>query len=221
MWAPLTLCACDKPAATPPEAAPEAPLSPDPEPAPARPPLLVDSARTVAALARLASCIEKTKGGVESAVVAHAAIRNPAGDLKQAYAAFRSEVDALGTHRKALSSATGAVRREASALLARWKDAIEALDDADRKKIGQDRLASTGACLDTILKDERKAPEAMRALLALLVDHRLYLEHDLNPEAARSLAFDDKKLAELSANASSVLDRMREATRSCTESLTP
>lgn len=220
----MALCACDKAAAPPPEVVSEAPAPAAPEPAPAvrHPPPLVDSAGTVAALARLESCLEETKGGAESAVASDSAIvRNPAGDLRRAYAAFCSEVDTLRAHHKELSSAAGAVRSEASAMLARWKDAIEALDDADRRKIQQDRLTSTRACVDAIQKHERKTRGAIRPLLALLLDHQLYLEHDLNPTAARSLTGDLKKLAELSYNASSALDRMLEATRSCTESLAP
>ena len=198
------------------------PADPEPVAEKRRPPLLVDSAATVTALTTLASCLEKAKEGIDSAVAANAAVvQDSAGDLKPAYAAFCSAVDALDADRNALSSATGALRGEASALLARWKDAIEALDDVELREIGQERSASAEACVESLLQDEGNAPEAMRALLAVLTDHRLFLGIDLNSDAARSLADDDEKLGQLSAAASSVFDRMLEATQSCIDSLSP
>jgi uncharacterized membrane-anchored protein YhcB (DUF1043 family) len=121
-------------------------------------------------------------------------VQGKAQDPKKAYKDLQKEMDRCDDRVADTRKRMDAMQGEADKYFTDWSSSLSGIGNTDLKKKSADRLNQTRAQYDGILKSAQSAGDAFKPFMGSLRDQIVFLGHDLNPSALKSLAGTASKL---------------------------
>jgi hypothetical protein len=115
-------------------------------------------------------------------------------DVRKAYKAVEGEMGKTEKKREDVKKNLDAMKVEADAYFASWKDSLQQIKSPDLRKKSETRMGETRAQFDGILGTIGEARQAYEPFITSMKDQWTYLGNDLNPSGISSLKPDRDKL---------------------------
>lgn len=115
-------------------------------------------------------------------------------DVRKAYKAVEGEMGKTEKKREDVRKNLDAMKVEADAYFASWKESLQQIGNPDLRKKSETRMGETRAKFDGILGTIGEARQAYEPFITSMKDQWVYLGHDLNPSGISSLKPEHDKL---------------------------
>ena len=116
-----------------------------------------------------------------------AVTRVDGGELKQKYDVLNAELKQSEARAQTVHERVDAIEAVADALFTEWGNELGLYTNADLRARSQEQLGATRARYNTLLAAMRRAASRMDPILVTFRDQVLFLKHNLNAQALRSL----------------------------------
>ena len=137
-----------------------------------------------------------------------ATVRHDGGELEKKYRAMLAAYERCEAKAKDLHARIDDVERVSKSLFKEWETEMQEYGNADYRARSREQLSATRSRCQDMISAMRRAEAKIPPVLTVLHDQVLFLKHNLNASALRSLAGEEAKIE---ADVASLIEEMNRA----------